>query len=117
MSSYTVGIGIQRAKDIAKAQQAIWEILEEMGKSEEGWSKYVNLFEIELGKSTFSFETAVQGRSSGEILNIRVTDSILGFETLQERLDFYAKYLSIVNEEDLKKVYRRYLRSFIDPNG
>ncbi|KAJ1914816.1 hypothetical protein H4219_004624 [Mycoemilia scoparia] len=111
-----LGIQIHNATNVAKAQYAIWKIIEEMA-TPEGWTKYVNKFEIELCKSTFSYEIAVEGQTTKRMFNTQKWCSLWGFESIGERISEVSDYIKQVTEDDFKRVYKEHLARFIDPNA
>ncbi|KAG0231491.1 hypothetical protein BGW42_000197 [Actinomortierella wolfii] len=102
---------IRDASDPIKAYEAFLEIIRRM---ETDWDAAVGgQFEIETARASRAYQVCMERSTAGGVLSWMLRGAIRGYENVED-LIASNNYVDKVTVEDLKRVYRKYLRKFLN---
>lgn len=98
---------VWECSDVRKAILGMWDILEGLGK---GWDKH----EVETAKAVVAYGMVDARSTPGEALWATICGAVRGFPSVEAELEYEAK-ISDVTDDDLTRVYAKYVRQLLDP--
>ncbi|KAJ2160798.1 hypothetical protein GGF46_001986 [Coemansia sp. RSA 552] len=101
------------ASDAPRAILAMQRLIEDLDAN---WNTYVGDFEIKMTLSTMAYDHAAAQATLDAVVESTAVCSIFGFETLEHRNRWRSAHLAAVTQQDMRRVYEKYLRRFIDPS-
>ncbi|KAJ2711400.1 hypothetical protein H4R19_003267, partial [Coemansia spiralis] len=108
----TLVLTFHRASDVSRAILAAREVIADM---DENWSNYVGDFEVAMARSTMVYNY-VAGLSTPENIMLACTENAIeGFASVEQRARWRSVHLAAVTQADLRRVYNKHLRRFLDP--
>jgi len=95
-----------------KATMEFYQIIEEMN-TEEGWEKICSDFHIDTAKASVVYKNVSSKSTASGVIYSYLRGALRGFVNSGED-KLYNKYIQEVTSDDLKRVYRKYYRQFLD---
>jgi Zn-dependent M16 (insulinase) family peptidase len=97
-----------------KATMEFYQIIEEMN-TEEGWAKICSDFHIDTAKASVVYKNVSSKSTASGVIYSYLRGALRGFVDSGEDI-LYNKYVQEVTSADLKRVYNKYYRQFLDPS-
>ncbi|KAJ1978808.1 hypothetical protein H4R35_001750 [Dimargaris xerosporica] len=96
-----------------KAQRAFWRLIEEL-KSANGWTQYVNDFEFQSAKSSWTYTWVSEKATPAKVLGFELQASLWGFKDGQALEALMAQCLEKLTLDHLREAYQTVFRKFVD---
>jgi len=97
-----------------KATMEFYQTLEEMN-TEEGWKNICSDFHIDTAKASVVYKNVSSKSTAAGVIYSYLRGALRGFIDSEEDA-LYNKYVQEVTSEDLRRVYNKYCRQFLDPS-
>ncbi|KAJ1977571.1 hypothetical protein H4R34_003532 [Dimargaris verticillata] len=96
-----------------KAQRIFWRLIEELGTAN-GWAKYVNDFEFQSAKSSWTYTWVSEKATPAKVLGFELQASLWGFKDGHALEALMAQCLEKLTLDHLREAYQTVFCKFVD---
>ncbi|KAK9687329.1 hypothetical protein K7432_014825 [Basidiobolus ranarum] len=108
---------IRDAADPVKAVQSFWELLKRMREDPLEWEKLVGDFELDTARAGIAYRSCMESATAAGVIGAALGCCLKGFGSLETQEKYFKKYLYLVDKEDLRNSFDKYVTRFLELSG